>query len=338
MGQKSQKMLLFLVGDFVEDYEAMIPYQMALMGFSKNVTAPRVLTVSPGKKEGDTVATAIHDVENEKDQSYTEKRGHNFAINFSWDSLTEEVWSQCDGLYIPGGRAPEYIRLDQKVLEITRWFMDHNKPISAMGHGAQVLTAAKCIKGKKLTSHLHCEPEVTRAGGVYQQCKDDGVVVDGNLVTGVSWLGHAAVMREWLKLIGVTWKQSGKSCNVLMLVGDFVEDYEAMNVCQMLELAGVEVGTISPHKLSTDRVKTSVHDFEGFATYTEKPGHLLKLNMDWGMYCSDKGVTSDINTVDALYIPGGRSPEYLRLNPGVQSLVEWFMSKNKPVATICHGP
>ena len=114
-----------LVGDYVEDYEVMVPFQ-ALQMVGHTVDA-----VCPGKKAGDVVRTAIHDFEG--DQTYSEKRGHNFAINAAFDDVKAEDY---DALVIPGGRAPEYIRLNPKVLDIVRHFSTAGKPIAAICHGA----------------------------------------------------------------------------------------------------------------------------------------------------------------------------------------------------------
>src|SRR5256885_4460312 len=107
----SRKSILMIVGDYVEDYEVMVPFQALLM------VGHSVHAVCPGKKSGDVVPTCIHDFEG--DQTYTEKRGHNFALNASFDQIKPEEY---DALVIPGGRAPEYIRLNPRVIEIVRYF------------------------------------------------------------------------------------------------------------------------------------------------------------------------------------------------------------------------
>ena len=123
----SSKRILCLVGDYVEDYEIMVPFQMlAMVGHEPHA-------VCPGKKAGDTVATAIHDFEG--DQTYSEKRGHNFKLNATFDDVDAANY---DALLIPGGRAPEYLRLDAKVLDIVRHFSEADKPIAAICHGAQL--------------------------------------------------------------------------------------------------------------------------------------------------------------------------------------------------------
>ena len=126
----SAKKILILVGDFVEDYEVMVPFQALKM------VGHTVHAVCPGKKAGEVVRTAVHDFEG--DQTYSEKRGHNFALNANFEGIKPEEY---DALVIPGGRAPEYIRLNENVLKVVKHFAEANKPIAAICHGIQVLTA-----------------------------------------------------------------------------------------------------------------------------------------------------------------------------------------------------
>lgn len=187
------KQILMLVGDYVEDYEAMVPYQMLLM------VGHHVATACPGKTAGQTVATAIHDFEGE--QTYSEKRGHNFRITDSFDTLD---LAKFDALVIPGGRAPEYLRLTPRVLEIVRHFDAENKPIAAVCHGAQLLTAAGVVQGKKCSAYPACAAEVTLAGGEYVAAAAgfDNAVVDGNLVTAPAWPAHPAWIKALLDVLG----------------------------------------------------------------------------------------------------------------------------------------
>ena len=187
------KKVLFLTGDFAEDYETMVPFQMLVM------VGYEVHAVCPGKKKGQTIKTAIHDFEG--DQTYTEKPGHNFALTYTFDDVKAEDYA---GLVIAGGRAPEYLRLDQRVLDIARHFFDENKPVAAVCHGIQILTAAGVVKGRKLTAYPAVGPEVSIAGGNFQAVDADKAVVDGNLVTSPAWPGHPALISEFLKVMGAT--------------------------------------------------------------------------------------------------------------------------------------
>jgi len=185
------KKILFLTGDFTEDYETMVPYQMLVMvGYEVHV-------VCPDKKKGDKIKTAIHDFEG--DQTYTEKPGHNFVLNYSFDDVVTGNYS---GLVIAGGRAPEYLRLHKKVLEIVQYFFEKDLPVAAICHGIQILTAAGIVKGRKLTAYPAVGPEVTLAGGDFQSIPVDGAFVDGNLVTSPAWPAHPAFIREFLKIMG----------------------------------------------------------------------------------------------------------------------------------------
>ncbi|WP_187261789.1 DJ-1/PfpI family protein [Pontibacter beigongshangensis] len=189
---ENKRKILFLTGDFTEDYETMVPFQMLeMVGYE-------VHTVCPDKKKGDIVKTAIHDFEG--DQTYTEKPGHNFQLNYTFADVN---LSDYDGLVIAGGRAPEYLRLNPKVLEMARYFMDNNKPLAAICHGIQILTAARVVSGRRLTAYPAVGPEVELAGGTYVDVPATDTVVDGNLVTSPAWPGHASFIREFLQVLGV---------------------------------------------------------------------------------------------------------------------------------------
>jgi len=185
------KKVLFLTGDFTEDYETMVPFQMLeMVGYEVHV-------VCPDKKKGDTIKTAIHDFEG--DQTYTEKPGHNFVLNYSFNDV---VVSDYSGLVIAGGRAPEYLRLNKKVIEMVQYFFEKDKPVAAICHGIQILTAANVVKGRKLTAYPAVGPEVTLAGGDFQSIPVDGVYVDVNLVTSPAWPAHPSFIRGFLKIMG----------------------------------------------------------------------------------------------------------------------------------------
>ncbi|TBW53784.1 DJ-1/PfpI family protein [Marinobacter halodurans] len=185
------KRLLMLVGDYVEDYEVMVPFQ-ALMAVGYEVHA-----VCPDKKSGETVRTAIHDFEG--DQTYSEKPGHNFALNATFAAVNP---SDYDGLVIPGGRAPEYLRLNEDVLNVVRHFFETNKPVAAICHGAQLLAAAGVLEGRDCSAYPACAPEVTGAGGRYQSIEVNEAHVDGNLVTAPAWPAHPAWIAKFLDVMG----------------------------------------------------------------------------------------------------------------------------------------
>jgi protease I len=186
-----QKKILMLVGDFGEDYEIMVPFQ-ALTAVGHTVHA-----VCPGKKAGEKIRTAIHDFEG--DQTYSEKRGHDFTLNATWSEVNPQ---QYDALVIPGGRAPEYLRLERRVLEIVRHFAEARKPIAAICHGAQVLTAADVVRGRTVSCYPACAPEVRAAGGEFADGPIDGAVVDRNYVTAPAWPAHPAWIAKFLQVLG----------------------------------------------------------------------------------------------------------------------------------------
>ena len=187
----AKKKILMIVGDFVEDYEVMVPFQALLM------VGHTVHAVCPGKKAGDKIRTAIHDFEG--DQTYSEKPGHQFTLNATFEDVKAEDY---DALVIPGGRAPEYIRLNSKVLQTVQHFAKANKPIAAICHGAQVLAAAKVIKGKSCTAYPAVGPDVKNAGGKWVDVAVDQAHVDGNLVTAPAWPAHPEWLAKFLKVLG----------------------------------------------------------------------------------------------------------------------------------------
>jgi protease I len=185
------KKLLMLVGDYVEDYEVMVPFQALLM------VGHAVDAVCPNKRAGESVRTAIHDFEG--DQTYSEKRGHNFQLNATFDEIQPE---QYDALVIPGGRAPEYLRLNPRVLEIVRHFAASGKPIAAICHGAQILAAAGVLAGKSCSCYPAVGPDVTSAGGKFMDIAIDQAHTSGTLVTAPAWPAHPAWLSQFLQVLG----------------------------------------------------------------------------------------------------------------------------------------
>jgi protease I len=187
----SAKKILMLVGDYVEDYEVMVPFQALTM------VGHTVHAVCPDKKAGDTVRTAVHDFDG--DQTYSEKPGHNFSLNATFADIKAEDY---DALVIPGGRAPEYIRLNDNVLEMVRHFAMTDKPIASICHGAQILAAAGVVEGKSCSAYPAVGPEVSRAGGKFMDIAVDQAHVDGNLVTAPAWPAHPDWLAKFLKVLG----------------------------------------------------------------------------------------------------------------------------------------
>lgn len=187
----SAKKILMLVGDYVEDYEVMVPFQALLM------VGHKVDAVCPGKNAGDTIRTAIHDFEG--DQTYSEKPGHNFALNATFADVHAEDY---DALVIPGGRAPEYLRLNEEVLAIARHFAAVGKPIAAICHGLQILTAAGITAGRSCSAYPAVGPEITLSGGTYVDVPVTGAHTDGNLVTAPAWPAHPSWLKSFLDVLG----------------------------------------------------------------------------------------------------------------------------------------
>jgi protease I len=185
------KKILLLAGDFVEDYEVMVPFQALLM------VGHTVHAVCPDKKAGDRVRTAVHDFEG--DQTYSEKPGHNFTLNATFSDIKAEDY---DALVIPGGRAPEYIRLNPTILNMVQHFAEKSKPIAAVCHGAQVLAAAGVLEGRSCSAYPAVGPDVNRAGGTWVDVGFEKAHVDGNLVSAAAWPAHPDWLAKFLGLLG----------------------------------------------------------------------------------------------------------------------------------------
>lgn len=187
----SAKKILMLVGDFVEDYEVMVPFQALQM------VGHTVHAVCPGKTAGQTVRTAVHDFEG--DQTYSEKPGHNFTLNAAFDEVRA---SDYDALLIPGGRAPEYLRLNDRVIAAVRHFAETGKPIAAICHGLQILAAANVLQGRTCSAYPACAPEIRSSGGEWVEVPMDAAHVEGNLVTAPAWPAHPQWLARFLQALG----------------------------------------------------------------------------------------------------------------------------------------
>ncbi|XP_059452584.1 protein DJ-1 homolog D-like isoform X1 [Corylus avellana] len=313
----AQKRVLLLCGDYMEDYEAMVPFQ-ALQAFGVSVDA-----VCPGKKAGDICRTAVQ--QSSGHQTNSESRGHNFAINATFDEIE---FTKYDGLMLPGGRAPEYLALNEAVLDLVSKFSNSGKPIASICHGQLILAAAGLVKGRMCTAYPFVRPVLIAAGAHWVEPETlSTCVVDGNIITAPMYKGHPEYIRHFVKALGGTITGSDK--RVLFLCGDFMEDYEVAVPFQSLQALGCHVDAVCPKKKAGDTCPTAVHDFEGDQTYSEKPGH------DFTLTANFEGL--DTSSYDALVIPGGRAPEYLALDKSVIAIVKEFMETKKPVASICHG-
>lgn len=185
------KKIMMLVGDYVEDYEVMVPFQALLM------VGHTVHAVCPNKKAGEKVRTAVHDFEGA--QTYSEKPGHNFTLNAGFADVRAADY---DALVIPGGRAPEYLRLNESVINVVRHFAEANKPIAAICHGVQLLVAAGVLKGRACTAYPAVGPEVKAAGGKWVDVAVDRAHVDGRLVTAPAWPAHPQWLAKFLDVLG----------------------------------------------------------------------------------------------------------------------------------------
>jgi protease I len=185
------KKILMLTGEFTEEYEIFV-YQQAMEAVGHTIHV-----VCPDKNAGDLIKTSLHDFEG--DQTYTEKPGHLFTLNATFDDVDASGY---DALAIAGGRAPEYLRLDSKVIALVRAFAEAGKPIAAICHAAQLLAAADVIRGKRISAYPACAPEVKLAGGEYADIPVDAAVTDAPFVTAPAWPAHPAWLAQFLVLLG----------------------------------------------------------------------------------------------------------------------------------------
>ncbi|KAK9117967.1 hypothetical protein Scep_016060 [Stephania cephalantha] len=314
---QAKKTVLMVLGDYAEDYEVMVPFQ-ALQAYGVSVDA-----VCPGKKAGDVCCTAVH--QHSGHQTYSESKGHNFTLNATFNEIDA---SKYDGLIIPGGRAPEYLSINESVLDLVSKFSDAMKPIASICHGQLILAAAGLVKGRNCTAYPPVKPALVSAGSQWVEPETmSACAVDKNLITGATYEAHPEFIQLFVKALGGTITGSDKK--ILFLCGDYMEDYEVMVPFQSLQALGCHVDAVCPKKVAGDKCRTAIHDFEGDQTYSEKPGH------DFTLTAKFEGLK--FSEYNALVIPGGRAPEYLALNKKVIALVKHFMELGKPVASICHG-
>ena len=192
------KRILMICGDFGEDYETMVPFQASAGG--RTHRSRRLPRQEGGRRDRDV------DPRFRGPADLSEKRGHNFALNASFADIDP---ARYDALVIPGGRAPEYLRLNPRVLEIVRHFFAQNKPVAAICHGAQILAAANVLKGRTCSAYPACRPEVELAGGTYADIAIDGAVTDGNLVSAPAWPAHPAWLSQFFAVLGVSISHAG---------------------------------------------------------------------------------------------------------------------------------
>ncbi|MGC4376581.1 DJ-1/PfpI family protein [Fictibacillus sp. Mic-4] len=180
------KKVLIVTGDAVEALEVFYPYYRCLEeGFEVTIASPTV------KK----LQTVSHDFV-EGMETYVEKPAYCLDSNVAFYDVDP---SKFDGLIIPGGRAPEYIRMDDALPKIIRHFFEENKPVGAICHAAQVLSVVPdLMKGREYTAYIACKPDVIACGATYI---DETLHTDKNLVSGHAWPDLPGFMREFIRLL-----------------------------------------------------------------------------------------------------------------------------------------
>ena len=187
-GIAMSKKILIIAGDCAEDYEVKVPQQaLQMLGYEVHVTAPQ-------KKAGDMLQLVVHDFTGL--DTYIELTGHRIGVDVALEGLKAADYA---GLVIPGGRAPEYVRLSEKAVSLVKDFFSEGKPVAAVCHGTQLLAAADVLKGKETTSYPACGPECSIAGATWH---NKPVVTSGNLVTAQAWPNHPEWLRAFVGLLG----------------------------------------------------------------------------------------------------------------------------------------
>eukprot|EP01084_Bolivina_argentea_P215200 365332_1 len=223
----TSKKILMLCGDYGEDYEIMVPFQtLCAAGYE-------VDCICPEKKSGEQIQTSVHDFEGQ--QTYSEKRGHNFTLNYNFSDAVSNI-KQYIGLLIPGGRAPEYLSIRKDVIDLVSYFTSNNLPIAAICHGPLILCSIDgYLQNKKATCYPACKPILDISGAIYQDASPiTKCFTDGNLVTGAAWPAHPQFISQFMNILGAKINNNYQKNKILIICGDFVEDYEIMCVFQML--------------------------------------------------------------------------------------------------------
>jgi protease I len=187
--------VLIVTGDGAESLEVMYPFQRLLE------EGIQVDLASPTKK---VLQSVVHDFEPGWETN-TEKLGYRIQSNLAFSEVRPDAY---EGLVIPGGRAPEYIRYNEDLQRIVQAFFRANKPVAAICHAAQVLAVAGVLKNRRMTCYHLVRSEAMAAGANYV---DQEVVVDGNLVTSRAWPDHPAFMREFLRILKAKSQKGKKS-------------------------------------------------------------------------------------------------------------------------------
>ncbi|KAI3946535.1 hypothetical protein MKX01_017751 [Papaver californicum] len=304
----AQKSVLMICGDHMEEFEAKVPFQ-ALEAFGFKVDA-----VCPGKKAGDYVHTSI--LQSFVHRSLSDTAGHKFTLNATFDEVEP---TRYDGLLIPGGRAPEYLAGIASFVELAKKYAHTGKPIASICHGSLILAAGDLLRGRTLTAYPSLKAVVIAAGAHWVPANSPGdYAVDGNLVSAVAYEANPKFISLFLKILGC--KVSGAdNKRILFLCGDFTEELELMVPFQALQALGCHVDAVCPDKKAGETCPTVIHEFQpGDQTYSGRTGYNFPLTETF------EGLDSSI--YDALVLPGGLAPEYLR-----------FTDAGKPVGSMDHG-
>ncbi|MCC7422895.1 MAG: DJ-1/PfpI family protein [Planctomycetaceae bacterium] len=177
--------VLIVIGDATECLDTMYPYfRLPEDGFEPVVAAPE--------------KRLYHMVLHERPPGWDitqETAGYHLQSDIAFRDVKPEEYA---GLFLSGGRAPEYLRYDLDLLRITRHFFEKQKPVASVCHGIEIAAAADCLRGRTATTVAKCALDITQVGGTY---KDQPVVVDGQFVTARTWHDNTPFMKEFIRLL-----------------------------------------------------------------------------------------------------------------------------------------
>lgn len=184
--------VLVLLGDFVAESARIPQYTLETMGYD-------VELADPHKAAGEPVKTSIP-VYVGDDRMFTERRGRDHVCTAAFDDVDPAA---LDGLFVPGGRAPEYLADVESVRSLVRAVDDAGKPIAANCHGAQVVAAAGIVDGRRVTSISRLQVVLENAGAEWVEPAGAGggqsnVVTDGNLISAAQSKDYPAMIRAFL--------------------------------------------------------------------------------------------------------------------------------------------
>ena len=173
--KKAQAKVLMPVGDATEVVDTLYPFfRLAEEGYKVVVAGPEARMYHMVTHEVPPDSSIPWDITQERP-------GYHIKAEVAFRDVDPSEYA---GLFLSGGRAPEYLRYDKDLIRITRHFFDANKPVAVVCHGVEIVAAAGVLHGRKMTTVAKCALDITQCGGTYL---NEPCVVDGNLISAGTW-------------------------------------------------------------------------------------------------------------------------------------------------------